>query len=362
MRRNSLPTVDFALALRSRSWRAFHNDTENRAFPYALKTGFVSERLPIELDCQAKMTKISFVRRRAPPVENPDGRAAPVAKARRVILILGMHRSGTSMLAHILNLLGAGIARSVLQPDQWNEGGYWESRSLNIALDEFLHALGSSWFDLSAVPADAHRRERMRPYFEAIRSVVDEETRGYRLSVIKDPRNCRLVPLWRDIIADIGAEPLAIIHFREPLAVADSLARRNGFSTARSCLLWLRHVVDAERDTRSWPRVFMDDALLLSDWRRALQPLVELGWYDAKRLSGPLGHVVDAAIKPRLRHSGRGGFDAGMLPEPRQWYLNVYDACVTLAKENRSGSTDVRFDQIRSALDSMVESGGVEQE
>ncbi|HXP23387.1 MAG TPA: hypothetical protein VN807_04570, partial [Candidatus Sulfotelmatobacter sp.] len=149
---------------------------------------------------------------------------------------------------------------------------------------------------------------------------------------------------------------------REPLAVADSLARRNGFSTARSCLLWLRHVVDAERDTRSWPRVFMDDALLLSDWRRALQPLVELGWYDAKRLSGPLGHVVDAAIKPRLRHSGRGGFDAGMLPEPRQWYLNVYDACVTLAKENRSGSTDVRFDQIRSALDSMVESGGVEQE
>ena len=334
----------------------FHIDTKNKSFPRGLKTGLVSEACPLNRTAE-QMTRISFVRRRRAPIEKPDGTAASAGESRRLMLVLGMHRSGTSLpllmsctcwapefQTHLRNRRTVGT-RAVIG-----------NRCVSTPpLRNFFVAMAPCWFDLSAIPADAHRQPHMRPHYEAIRTLVDEETRGPGLWVVKNPRNCRLVHfgvIWSPISAP-SPSPSYLFAIRSPWP--GSLARRDGFSAARSCLLWLRHVVDAEFETRCWPRVFIDDAVLLSDWRRALRPLAELGCYDAKRLTGPLGPLVDATIKVQLRHGSGNQYDARILPEPQQWFSDVYEACLELANAGARGGTDARFDQVRSAFASGAE-------
>ncbi|MCW5704796.1 MAG: hypothetical protein KIT82_19705 [Bradyrhizobium sp.] len=83
------------------------------------------------------------------------------------------------------------------------------------------------------------------------------------LLVVKDPRACRLVPLWHDLLADLEADLLAVIPLRSPGEVAKSLAARSGTPLDVAVALWLRHVIDAESATRQVNRaiVWYDDLL-----------------------------------------------------------------------------------------------------
>ena len=83
--------------------------------------------------------------------------------------------------------------------------------------------------------------------------------------LVKDPRICRLLPLWSGVQADPRGEVRFLHIVRQPLAVAASLAARNGLSTARSLLLWLRHILEAEKATRSRPRAWLRWEDLTSD-------------------------------------------------------------------------------------------------
>jgi hypothetical protein len=91
--------------------------------------------------------------------------------------------------------------------------------------------------------------------------------------VIKDPRICRLVPFWRAILREFGANVRVVIPVRNPMEVAASLARRNNFSMAQGLLIWLRHVLDAERETRDLPRGVIRFGDLLHDRQRVLAVL-----------------------------------------------------------------------------------------
>src|SRR3546814_18367354 len=85
--------------------------------------------------------------------------------------------------------------------------------------------------------------------------------------LLKDPRICRFLPFWLDACESFGIEPLVVFAWRDPFQVAHSLRNRNQFSRDKGLLLWLRHVLDAERDSRGLPRCFVSYEQLLSDWR-----------------------------------------------------------------------------------------------
>ena len=73
---------------------------------------------------------------------------------------------------------------------------------------------------------------------------------------VKDPRLCRLMPLWFPIFESLPAEPHFVLTVRHPWEVAESLARRNGLKPSKSFLLWLDHTLQAESATRGYKRVF----------------------------------------------------------------------------------------------------------
>lgn len=220
----------------------------------------------------------------------------------RGLLVLGMHRSGTSAMTGALSRLGVRLSGDLMPGDQHNEAGYWESRQVNSLMEQLLHAAASRWhdwrpLDLSGVPADV-----IEAIGEKIRLYIDSYGSGAPLFGVKDPRICRALPFWIDIFEKCGREPVAVIIVRHPLAVARSLAKRDGMPQDKGLLLWLRHLLDAERDSRSIRRVFVQYHDLLLDWRSVAAQIatsLALEWPTPIESA-----VVDVEefLRPALRH------------------------------------------------------------
>jgi hypothetical protein len=187
--------------------------------------------------------------------------------ADRIVLVLGMHRSGTSALTRVLNLRGAVLPTDLLPPNQANVAGYWEPAAVVAWHDEFLAAAGSAWDDPTELPAAAFEIPAAERFVDRVADLLRVELAAAPLAVMKDPRACRLVPLWRRAIERAGREPLIVLIVRHPLEVAASLQRRDGMPVPQALLLWLEHVLAAEAFTRGDRRSIVTYGRLLDDWR-----------------------------------------------------------------------------------------------
>ncbi len=223
---------------------------------------------------------------------------------RNAFLVLGMHRGGTSAVAGTLNRLGLSLPTELMKPNPLNPRGYFESWDLVRLDNRILHAAATGWDDWSPI-ADAWFNQTAADGFaDQIVAFLKREFAVATGFVIKDPRMCRLVPVWLDALGRFGTKPWTVLPIRHPDAVARSLMARDGISPANSHLLWLRHMLDAERATRELPRVFVDYDALLDDWRTAID------WIGSQlRFHWPLpvadaSSAIDAFLDPRLRHHG----------------------------------------------------------
>lgn len=183
------------------------------------------------------------------------------------MLVLGAHRSGTSALARVLNIHGCDLPATLMGASYGNETGHWESSSISAFNDEVLNAAGSRWDDCLAINEGWYRSAHYARYRERGIELLKQEFGDSPLFVLKDPRICRLVPFWMDILEAADVRPSIILPIRDPAGVAGSLARRDETPEWFGRLFWLRHVLDAEADTRGQHRVFTSFYGLLTDWR-----------------------------------------------------------------------------------------------
>lgn len=188
---------------------------------------------------------------------------------RCAFVVLGMHRSGTSLLTRLLAFAGAELPKSIIPPKVDNPKGFWESFVLNAFNDKLLLHLGCSWHEMGMVNVSKLINAELLIQ-EAI-DVLQSEFGHAQLFVVKDPRICRLMPFWIEVFNRMGIEIKILIPFRSPVDTANSLKRRDGFSIERGAWLWLRHLLDAEKYSRGCSRVFIDYNHLLNDWRYALE-------------------------------------------------------------------------------------------
>jgi hypothetical protein len=222
---------------------------------------------------------------------------------RRAILVLGMHRSGTSALTRILNLSGAALPDRLVEPSQtMNETGFWEPREVVDFHDEVLAAAGSAWDDVLGFPTAWFESTAAAAFRDRLDDIIGREFGGASLLVVKDPRLCRLLPLWRPVLAARGLAPLAVIPIRNPLEIAASLEKRDGFGEGKSLLLWLGHFLAAEYATRDLPRCFVSYESVLSDGPAVVRQIgsaLEIAW---PRPPDEAGCDIDGFLTNRLRH------------------------------------------------------------
>jgi len=187
-------------------------------------------------------------------------------RERIAVCVLGMHRSGTSAMAGVLNLLGVSLGKKLLKPAEDNPKGFYENEKITYFNDlELLPKLNTNWHDVNVVSLDSIMNLAVE-YPEIVEKAIEilnEEFSDSELFGIKDPRMCIIFPFWENILWKFGSDIKIVFIFRNPLEVAHSLFNRNGFTLKTSLLLWAKHVLYAEYYSRKYDRVFVsyDDLL-----------------------------------------------------------------------------------------------------
>ncbi|MHB1620145.1 MAG: methyltransferase domain-containing protein [Sulfuricella sp.] len=227
----------------------------------------------------------------------------PPPKRRNALIVLGMHRSGTSALTGVLSMLGADPG-PLLMPGQdgVNPKGFWEHTEIVALHEGLLAALDSSWQDERPLPDNWWQLPLVSPFRAALKEILQRDFSQSPVWILKDPRLCRLLPLWLEILRDLGATPQFVISLRNPFEVARSLDRRDRLPEARSCLLWLEHLLETERWTRGHPRVVVTYDQLLADWG-ATSRLIAEGLSLPFQTDDPVAAArIENFLEPSLRH------------------------------------------------------------
>lgn len=267
---------------------------------------------------------------------------------RRAILVLGMHRSGTSAMTRVLGLCGAALPKRMLELAPDNLSGFWEPSQVVAIHEEVLKSAGSSWHDISEFPSAWFGSEAARSFKQQLVAALRDEYADAPLFIIKDPRACRLVPLWLSVLDEHDTPPLFVISFRNPLEVAASLQERNDFPEAKSLLLWLEHFLAAERDTRGYKRAFVAYEHLLSDWRGTIEAIsreLDIDWLGR---SPAIDAEIDNFLRESMRHHTMDAAEIYARRDLVDWVRTTYE-WATNAASGHPGSPRP-LDEVRMAL------------
>lgn len=185
----------------------------------------------------------------------------------QLVVVLGMHRSGTSVITRALATMGVRLGDRLLPPmDGVNAKGFWEDEDIQALDEAMLAALGRSWFHVAPLSADEVRCLHAQGFLERAAALLREKVEGGEAPFgFKDPRVARLLPFWRDVFAHLGYEVRYVLAVRHPLSVAESLRRRDGLLHEHSHLLWLEHVLSSLSGSVDAQRVLVDYDLFMQE-------------------------------------------------------------------------------------------------
>ena len=171
----------------------------------------------------------------------------------RGLLVAGMHRSGTSALTGTLSLMGFDLGGQLLPPSDDNPKGFYENSNVVAIHERVLAELGSSWDDPRPFPKGWAQSGVAAEAVADIGHLVRDNFSDSARWAVKDPRICRLLPLWRQALDDAGLGVAVLIMVRHPWEVATSIEKRNKWGVSSGELLWLRYVFDALDGSEGWP-------------------------------------------------------------------------------------------------------------
>lgn len=255
---------------------------------------------------------------------------------RRALLILGMHRSGTSAVTRIVNLLGAGIGGSLVPAGQDNPSGFWEPAKVVKINDDLLQGLGRTWYDMRDMQSGWVDTAAGKDAFKRARAFIQRDMAGGLLWVIKDPRLSLTAPVWIKALKTSGFEVDCVFIVRDPREVVDSLHRRNGWPHSPLYLMWVQYVLEAEAATRECRRTMVTYDQILGNWRTSIERIandLHLTWPVA---TNEAAAAIDAFVDRGQRHHHAVGGRSNAAVEMPALVRSLYAACQEIA-EGRQG-------------------------
>ncbi|MFZ3221863.1 MAG: glycoside hydrolase family 99-like domain-containing protein, partial [Rugosibacter sp.] len=180
-------------------------------------------------------------------------------KEKKLIVVLGMHRSGTSAITRGLQVLGASLGERLMPAIEGiNAKGFFEDIEINAFNIELLSVIKSDWFYLSPIKEFQLEKLRQEGYFLRAVALIREKIKSEDVFAFKDPRVAKLLPFWKEVFSHCQINVNYVLALRHPLSVVNSLAKRDGFVAEHSYLLWLGHILESLTGSRGALRVLVD--------------------------------------------------------------------------------------------------------
>ena len=259
-----------------------------------------------------------------------DGRAPQTSQRARktALVVLGMHRSGTSAFSRLLNLCGAFLPEKV-KPAKLgvNSKGFWEPEEVLEFNGRVLRQLGADWNRVEfSLPISGDFVEEFESDACAL---LAAEYGDQPTIVIKDPRMCVLAPLWHRALVAAGYRPIYVVPIRNPIEVAQSLHARGDMSVTEGLSLWLAYMKRVVEFTASNPDVvFVRFNEILDDWRRVVRRIADR--LDVPLDAGDRAAEVDQFLEHSLRRQTASDEALDALPpgSSNEQIRALYRTCV----------------------------------
>jgi hypothetical protein len=230
---------------------------------------------------------------------------------KKLVLITGTGRSGTSTMSGVLHHLGLYVPGPYLGANKSNPKGFFESKWAIAFHRRITTAARIDFFDGRPSALDRAREAVTPELREELVEFLREQSAHHDQVVVKDPRTVWAHDVWREAAAEAGLGICYISMLRHPAEVVGS--RRTYYAKSEdpadirryeiiNVARWVNNSLISERETRGRPRAFVRYVDLLADWRSVAQRLGEdLGLTFDIDLTVREPHEVDAFIDPDLR-------------------------------------------------------------
>ena len=259
-----------------------------------------------------------------------------------------MHRSGTSALSRALNLLGGDMPPRLIEADQWNAAGYWESKPIKDLNEEMLVSGGGEWSEWLEFNPDWFKSSAVQRFRDRAIELVGSEFTDSPLFIFKDPRLSILMPFWRSIFDELGIDQVAIHPLRNPVEVARSLERRNNFLMSKGVLLWLRYTLDGERGTRGLRRIFTTFDDLLEDPAGLIERTQDDLGLIWPRNSVKARREIAQFLSADMRHHRDGARVLRSLSYGSDWVFRTYETLMGFAADGENADGRAALDEVRA--------------
>jgi len=214
------------------------------------------------------------------------------------ILVLGMHRSGTSALTGVLSLLDVYLGSELMKENFANEKGYFENNKLYRINEKLLAECNSSWDDTF------YSKEKLNKLssFDELKEAIKAEFEFSKIFAIKDPRLAFLFPVYEQVLKEMDVDVKVILPYRNPVEVASSLNTRDAMSMEKGMLLWGYHFLQAEKFSRGYERVFLGFDELMNNTAETIKKIDAKLHIDLYEKYEDNKEKIDDFLEPDLKH------------------------------------------------------------
>jgi len=248
-----------------------------------------------------------------PPVPRPP-----------LLLVVGMHRSGTSLLGSLLRACGVSTPGPLIPGDVHNPEGYFERADVTALQEQLLIDLERWWPSprgMQPLPQDwlesPRGQQALTDLVDLLQSDVESQQGAW---AIKDPRSSLLLPLWKAACQQLGVPLQLLLAVRDPAEVMVSLVRRDqavtGMDGWRAQRLWWHHNAQVLRNGVDLPL----QVVSYGHWFEPELALGQLHGLAAQKTDAELQSILSSTVKPAHRRSHREG-----LPCPLARQVQEFD-------------------------------------
>jgi len=227
----------------------------------------------------------------------------------KIVCVLGMHRSGTSMLCEILQGLGVcfGEEELLYQGDEYNKDGYFEIKEIRLIYDKLFSEMHSSWRSTAPVNGEFFEGERADYYAgwvaDSIGKSIKEERRMWGF---KEPSTSVLLPLAKRVFSCLGRRPVYVVMVRNPMEAATSLKRREGMEEGQALRLYMKYYISILKYTAGEDVIFFQKEEFISQKEQAFRKLNEQIFSGRLSSEGKTAKELEKYVKTEYFHAELG--------------------------------------------------------